>query len=237
MIKLKRVLITGASKGLGYSLAEAYAGAGYFVIACARNIASVNLLRLKEANQDNVRLVTIDVAKTDSVEKAAAKIRLDVPSIDIIINNAAIHPDGSVLELEKMDVDDCLDTININTLGALRVAKAFLTLLENSSLKTLINITSEAGSIYNSKRVKEFDYCMSKTALNMQSKLLQNYLENKRVTVLAIHPGWMRTDMGGQNAKISSDEAANGIINIIENCSHGQKYPLYIDYKGIPLEY
>lgn len=76
--------------------------------------------------------------------------------------------------------------------------------------KVIVNISSEAGSIGECWRDREFDYCMSKAALNMQSVLLQKYLKSEGIKVLAIHPGWMRTDMGGAEADISPDTSAGG---------------------------
>lgn len=234
---MEKVLITGASRGLGYALADSYASAGFYVIACARNVDSSALQKLKGTYKDNIYVVAMDVAKTDSVEKAATQIELAVSSIDIVINNAAIHSEDSSLELEKINVDNCLETYNVNALGALRVAKAFISLLDKGYLKVLVNISSEAGSISNCNRGKEFDYCMSKAALNMESKMLQNYLKDRNIKVLAIHPGWIKTEMGGPNADISSSEAAKGIIDITEKYRQGEKELLYIDYTGKPMEF
>lgn len=229
MNRLETVLITGASRGLGLALANSYAAEGFYVIACARNTFSINLQKLKEEYKDNLYIVPLDVASTDSVEKASVQVGQAVAGIDIIINNAAIHAEDSSLELEKANIDNCLEVYNVNTLGALRVAKAFLPLLEQGHSKILVNISSEAGSIANCYREKEFDYCMSKAAMNMQSKLLQNHLKTRDIKVLAIHPGWMRTDMGGPDADLAPIEAANSVRSIVEKYRSGQSSQLYID--------
>jgi NAD(P)-dependent dehydrogenase (short-subunit alcohol dehydrogenase family) len=234
---LEKVLIAGASRGLGYALADAYAGKGFFVIACARDTSSPQLAALKKKHDDTVRLVVMDVSRTDSVEQAALRVRRDVHDLDILINNAGVHAEDSFSELEKVNVDNCLATFNINALGPLRVTKAFLDLLEKGTVKELVNISSESGSISDTTRVKEFDYCMSKAALNMQSKLLQNYLGSRGIKVLSLHPGWMRTDMGGPRATFSPVEAAARVIEIADRYRSVLQGPIFVDYTGKTLNY
>lgn len=234
---MKNVLITGASRGLGLALARLYAENGFYVIACARNVNSDQLKGLKARCKDEIDLIPMDISQTDSVEKAAETVKKNVTFLDIIINNAGIHATDSLEELENVDIDNCLEVYSINTLGALRVTKAFISLLEKGTLKELINISTEAGSISSSERVKEFDYCMSKAALNMETKLLHNYLAKRGIKVLAVHPGWVKTDMGGMNAQFSPDEAAKNVIAVIEKCGKRLDEPIFVDYTGKKLNF
>lgn len=94
-----------------------------------------------------------------------------------------------------------------------------------------MNISSEAGSIADGWRKEAFAYCMSKSALNMQSKILQNYLGPRGFKILAVHPGWVKTDMGGTNATISTKESAEGIFKLAIKKWTGEDM-IYIDYKG-----
>ena len=130
-IIMKSVLITGASRGLGYCLAEKYAAKGFYVIACARNINSEKLKNLKITYKDSIQLVAMDVSDDKSVEKAAEEVKQSIQALDIIINNAGVHFNDTDNELESVNLDHCLETFNINTLGALRVSKAFVSLLED----------------------------------------------------------------------------------------------------------
>lgn len=234
---MKNVLITGTSRGFGYALAEAYAGQGFHVIACARNICSSKLKKLQETYPDLVDLVNMDVADTDSVEKAALVVREKITDLDILINNAAVHAVDSQSVLEEVNVDNCLDVFNINTLGALRVTKAFLSLLEKSDKKELVNISSESGSITDYSRIKEFDYALSKAALNMESKILQNYLANRGIKVLTLHPGWMRTEMGGEQATYTASESAISVMKVIEQYQNQLDGPIFVDNFGNSLNY
>ena len=119
-------------------------------------------------------------------------------------------------------------------IGPLRVVQQFLSLMDKGEMKLILNISSEAGSIADSKRENQFVYCMSKAALNMQSKILHNYLQPRGFIVLIVHPGWMRTNMGGPSAAINSDESAAGIFDLAAR-EPKPGDPIYIDYRGEPL--
>lgn len=234
---MKNVLITGSSRGLGYALAEEYAANGFYVFACARDIKTDGLKRLKEKYKENISLIIMDVSHSESVERAAEQVKQMVTHLDIIINNAAVHSEDSFAELETVNIDNCIEVYNIDALGPLRVTKAFCSLLDHGELKVLANISSESGSISDCKREKEFDYCMSKAALNMESKLLQNYLIKRDIKVLAIHPGWIRSDMGGANADFSTNESAKNVLNIIDQYKDNLDGPVFVDYTGKALNY
>jgi NAD(P)-dependent dehydrogenase (short-subunit alcohol dehydrogenase family) len=165
------------------------------------------------------------------VVNAASEISRFTDRIDILINNAAIHNDTSFEILEKADLDDCLQVYDVNSMGPLRVVKAFLTLLRKSKSGKIINISSESGSIGACGREKEFDYCMSKAALNMGTKLLSNYLKKDNIIVLAVHPGWMRTDMGGSNAELDPYETACRLTELFEGVNNTDN-PVFVDNKG-----
>lgn len=233
----KSVLVTGASRGLGNGIVVRYLEMGFRVFACARNTNSTKLIELKKKFDDHLQIIEMDISDTGSVVKAAAQVKALTDSLDILINDAGMHMEDSFKVLEEIQVDDCLEVYNVNTLGALRVTKEMLPLLEKGRTKTLVNISSEAGSITNCPRDKEFDYCMSKAALNMQTVILQNYLKSRNIKVLAIHPGWFRSDMGGPNAHLAVSEAAEGVVKIIDQFGSDLHNPVYIDYNGKTIAY
>jgi NAD(P)-dependent dehydrogenase (short-subunit alcohol dehydrogenase family) len=229
----RSVLITGAGRGLGRRLTTLFLEQGYTVFAGTRREAG-DFSGPSGSEKPDLHYVRLDVTDAESVERAVQTIGALCAGLDVLINNAAIcESEGSTIE--GVDFEKVAEMLDVNTLGPLRVTKAFLPLLRRGMMKTIVNVSSEAGSIENCRRKGMFGYCMSKAALNMQSKLLHNYLAGDGFRVLSIHPGWMRTDMGGKNADIDPKEAAGGIFDIVKNRDKAKS--LYIDYKGIPLRY
>lgn len=226
----KEILVTGASRGLGFCFAKRYLEEGNRVFAGYRNNAG-GLKALKQEYGALLELVVLDVADTASVEAAAMQIKELTNHLDIVINSAGIHSDTSFEILETTNLDDCSFVYNVNAVGPLRVAKAFLPLIRNGNSPKMINISSESGSITWSGRVKEFDYCMSKAALNMGSKLLSNYLKEDKISVLAVQPGWMRTDMGGPKADLDPYETAVKLVKLFQSIKDLDN-PIFIDNEG-----
>ncbi len=226
------VLITGSNRGLGLALAARFLQAGHHVLAGARRSSSA-LQKLAERFPQATHIVTLDVTDMDSVRQAAGDVAGRIGGLDILINNAAIFPVEGTLPLEELDLTDrhLQRTMDVNALGPLRVTQQFLPLLRRGQRKLILNISSEAGSIADSRRKSQFAYCMSKAALNMQSKILQNALGPEGFKVLAVHPGWMQTDMGGPNADIPADVAAEGILKLVARTWHPSD-PIYLDYEG-----
>jgi len=227
----KKVLITGASRGLGICFVRRYLTEGDMVFAGVRDIEAPFIKELKKEYPDHLIPISMELSSTVSVEKAASIVSLYTDRIDILINNAAIHNATSTAILELADIDDCLQVYNVNSLGALRVVKAFLPFIRKSELAKIINISSESGSIGGCGREKEYDYCMSKAALNMGTKLLSNYLNKDGVIVLAVHPGWMRTDMGGSNAHLDPYETAGQLVELFDGIRNLDS-PIFIDNEG-----
>ena len=233
----KSVLVTGADAGLGLSLVKRFLQGGFVVFAGVYR-SSVSLNALTEEYGNSLVFIPLDVADMDSVCEAAQQVAKQTNTLDIAINNAAIHLNDTKGALEQLDLgnEGLQLTVNVNAFGPLRVVQQFLTLLENGSQKLVINISSEAGSIADCRRENQFAYCMSKAALNMQSKILQNYLGPRGFKVLAVHPGWMRTNMGGPNAAISPDESAEGIFKLALREWNADD-PIYMDFKGNPMNW
>jgi len=212
----KTIFITGADRGLGLSLAERFLHGGFHVFA-GIYLSGKNLERLAGQFPGKLAPVGIDVIDLTSVQRAARTVAEQTPALDILINNAAVNLQKPVKPLEELDFTDMhfQKTMDVNAFGPLRVTRQFLPLLEKGGQKLIVNISSEAGSITDCKRTAEYAYCMSKSALNMGSKILQNYLKPRGFKVLAIQPGWMKTDMGGMDADIHPDEVAEDIFKLL----------------------
>ena len=228
----KQVCIMGASRGLGFCMARAYLEQGDTVYMGVRGTGSDEMQALLGRYPDTAVPVLVDVAKTLSVAGAAREVAKRTDRLDILINNAGIHSATSFDGIEDTDLDECVEVYSVNAVGPIRVVKAFMALLAEGA--QIVNISSESGSVGICERDRQFGYCMSKSALNMGSKLLQNLLAPQGVKVLIVHPGWMRTDMGGPNAHLDPMENAYGLVKLFPQFTDPDG-PMFIDYEGVEL--
>jgi NAD(P)-dependent dehydrogenase (short-subunit alcohol dehydrogenase family) len=159
-----------------------------------------------------------------------------VHALDIILNNAGVNLERSGPLLEQVDFSIYLATYQVNAIGPLMLVKYALPLLRKGSKKLIVNFSSEAGSIGACGRKGEYSYCMSKAALNMASRILQNALKEEGIKVLALHPGWFSSDMGGPEAPITPAEAAGEIMELVLN-PPGLDEPIFVAPNGEALEW
>ncbi len=220
------ILITGAGRGLGTALTRTYLEEGNRVYALIRRAPSEELLALKEEFKDNLSFIEADVASTEDCNRAGAEFS---EKVDILINNAAVRNETFLSPLEEYDLDASLAEYNVNSLGPLRIVKAFLPHMEAGSL--IVNISSEAGSLARAWQKNDYGYCMSKTALNRGSVILAEYLKDRDIKVMCIHPGWVRTDMGGEGATYEPMETAHKVKEYVETYKTYEGVP-YINYDG-----
>ena len=229
-----RVLITGASRGFGAALAAAFARRGARVFAGTRG-SQAALDRVCGCFPERVTPLPLDVTSDESVGLARAAVGRETDAIDVLVNNAAIRSRTVDDPIETIDFRDVARTFEVNSIGPLRVVQAFLPLLRGGAHPVLVNVSSEAGSVTQCRREREFDYCMSKAALNMASALLANYLGGA-VRVLSLHPGWLRTDMGGRHAALDPDDAAERAAELIEREARSPGAGAsFVDHEGRPL--
>jgi NAD(P)-dependent dehydrogenase (short-subunit alcohol dehydrogenase family) len=233
-LSVKSVLITGANFGLGLSLTRTYLKNNFLVFAGYLEEKD-NLTNLKKENEQKLYLVQMDVSSLDMIKKAVAFVETKIESIDILINNACVHQNKNII-LEELDFEDFHYTMDVNAFGPLKVTQVLLPLLQKGNIKMIINISSEAGSIGSCERENEFAYCMSKAALNMESRILQNYLGPKGFKILAVHPGWVQSRMGGPDATIPAGDSANNIFNLSMK-KWRKNDPIYLDHLGNILEW
>ena len=228
------VFITGADKGLGFSLANKFLHERCGVFA-GKYVSEINLRPLAERFPHTLTIVPLDVTNMDSVRRAVKAVSERTSALDVLINNAGVILEDTEAPLEQLDLTDghLEREMDVNAFGPLRVTQQFLPLLRKGKRKLIINISSEAGSIAECQRDRWYAYCMSKTALNMESKILQNYLGPEGFKVLAIHPGWMQTDMGGPDADIHPDDSAEGIFRLAARDWQPDD-GIYMDYDASP---
>ncbi len=204
------VVITGANRGLGLAFARRFSADGYQVIGTARKPDAADELRAL-----GVRIEQLDVTDADSVRRLAEAIG-DMP-VDVLINNAGIG--SRARTLEAIDIDDVERIMQVNYLGPMRVTQALLPALRKGARKLIVNITSTYGSIERNTRGGAYGYRESKAALNMFTRSLAAELASDGFTCIAMSPGWVKTDMGGPNARLTPDQSIDAMVKVIEGLS------------------
>ncbi|MEH7273851.1 SDR family oxidoreductase [Neobacillus vireti] len=228
-----RILVTGANRGLGLALAQTRAERGHHIVAGVRDVRQgENKLSDFEFSK-SVSIVPLDVTNEESVIRAANFVKEQFGSIDAIVNNAGILLERDKT-IEELNLDQVQVSFDVNLFGPMRVVKYFLPLLLMGDSTTIINISSEAGSFDNAYG-GDYAYAGSKTALNMFSQQLSKYVNGNNIQVYAVHPGWIKTDMGGESAPGDPNDTANGILELIENKRRIESKYVFIDHKGSPM--
>jgi len=207
---MKTVLVTGANKGIGYEVARQLARKGFHVFIGARNRDAGQKATDKIAKEGGkATFLEVDVADNASVPDAARVLSKSADHLDVLVNNAGIIVDGDNAILEVSD-ELLRKTLETNTLGALRVTRAFVPLLAKSKSPRVINVSSGGGQLTGGADGWSPAYCISKTALNGVTSQLATALP--KFAVNSVCPGWVRTDMGGRNATRSVEEGADTIV-------------------------
>lgn len=226
----RNILITGASRGIGLALTKIFLNNDFIVYTLTTNLRN-ELKELSGKFKDKIYNYVCDVAKEEELINAFKDISKKTDSLEIIINNAAINLDDRKKDLGEIDFESMLKTYDVNSVSPLRVIKHFIPILKKGSSKLIVNISSEAGSIKDAWRKSEYGYCMSKSALNMASRILQNRFGEEGIKILAIHPGWVKTDMGGVEAPILPEESAKKMFDLLlKKWKTGD--PIYYDLDG-----
>jgi NAD(P)-dependent dehydrogenase (short-subunit alcohol dehydrogenase family) len=188
------VLITGSNRGIGLALAQVYAERGWSVIATCRDPAQAAELRALAAAHTQVRIESLDVVSGASLEALVA--RLHGEPIDVLINNAGVLGDPATENLSHFDETNFSDVMNVNSFGPLSVSAALLENVVASQQKKIVTLTSRSGSIGSLGTAHDnYYYRMSKAAVNMGMRLLQNDVRDRGVIVGLISPGPVDTDM------------------------------------------
>ena len=221
------VMITGAARGLGLEFTKLYVARGWKVLACARKPEGLKSVR------GDVQPHALEVTDYRAV-KALAKT-LEGEAIDILICNAGIGGGrGSPgQDFGAFDAAEARRIFEINTLAPLMMAEAFADHVARSQQKKLIAVTSILGSLANNNGGRYF-YRASKAALNMEWNCLAMDLAAKGVICVALHPGWVQTDMGGPTAPLTIDQSVPAMVKTIDGFTtkHNGRY---IQYDGAEL--
>lgn len=217
------ILITGANRGIGYALCESYLKDGWRVIGTARN-ADAQL-------PPGAELCVLDAANHDSIQQLALQLT-DIP-LDVVWNNAGVYLDKNI-SFDQLDTQTWLATFAINTVAPLQIAHALQDNLAQSPRKVIAFTTSKMGSLTQNGS-QAYAYRSSKSALNMAVRSLANELTDKKISCLMLHPGHVKTDMGGEEGAIDTATSVAGmraIVDAVESCTYPQYNSRFYDYDG-----
>jgi NAD(P)-dependent dehydrogenase (short-subunit alcohol dehydrogenase family) len=207
------ILITGANRGLGLEFTRQYLAEGWEVIAACRNPRTAKALQELDGNsQGALTVVEIDVADIASVTRAAA--RVESRTIDVLINCAGVFgPTGQTIG--SLDYKDWSQVLEVNLFGAARVCEAFLDRLAHSDRRLIVTITSGMGSLADNTSGGSIYYRTSKAAVNMLMCTAAIDLKTRGIVCVVLNPGWVKTDMGGPNARLSREESVGAMRRVI----------------------
>ena len=225
---MKNILITGANRGIGLKFAEILS-ANNNIYATARDITNADDLK----KFDNTELLELDLLNKDSIKSFCSELK-DIP-LDIIINNAGIFQDEQ-MEETILDPELWLDEIMINAIGPVVLSQKLKENIMSGNDKKIIFISSQMGSIDDNYSGGYYFYRTSKSALNSAAKSLSIDWKADGISVLMLHPGWVRTDMGGSNAKLDIDTSVSKMLDVINTLDMG-KTGTFLNYEGKKLEW
>lgn len=233
---MKRVVITGASRGIGLELARQHLLAGDRVLATCRAPSRAEALsKLVAAHPDRAKVVPLDVADGKSIGAAASEAKAFLGAVDRLWSNAGVYPGSPGTAVTEQHLGDLtapggLEILHVNAVGAVLVAQAFLPLLRAGSAPKLAAISSGYGSVSENQGTPYW-YGASKAALNMLHRSLAFDPAARGVTVLILSPGWTSTDMGGPHAPDPLGPVVEGLRRVVDGAGRAE-HGAFLDWRG-----
>ena len=223
---MRTAIVTGASRGIGSEFVVRLLQDGWRVYAGYRS----DMHRLELIEDENLFCYELDVTVNESIRKFAE--RVDYP-VDLLINNAGV-PDGRWRSIKEIDDAWMLEVIDINSVGPVRMVKAFYDKMAHENLATVVMISSLMGSIDDCHSGKSYAYRASKSALNMLSVAMKKESLQDNISFLILHPGWVKTRMGGEHAPVELDDSVSGMMELIyaHNLTDSGRF---VQYDGVDL--
>jgi NAD(P)-dependent dehydrogenase (short-subunit alcohol dehydrogenase family) len=223
------VLITGANRGIGLEWVRQCAAKGWRVFACCRHPQQADaLISLAKLSSGLVSVHIADMKELATLQALSYELRNE--AIDILINNAGVYGSNKH-RFGEVDAHDWLDTFQVNSIAPLKLTELLYEQLLMGKRKLVVCMTSKMGSMADNGYGDSYIYRSSKAALNAVVKSLSIDLRDQGIISVALHPGWVKTDMGGPNAEISTTECVQQLMRTIETVTL-QDSGRFIDIDG-----
>jgi NAD(P)-dependent dehydrogenase (short-subunit alcohol dehydrogenase family) len=209
------ILVTGSNRGLGLEWVRQYAALGWRVYATCRFPEQADTLQQLAQQYDSFSIHTLDVTSTEQLQQLTED--LGEAPIDLLVNNAGVYFERwGKDKLGSIDYEAWLETLKVNTLGAVRVTEALRSNLACSDKRLVVTVTSTMGSIGDNTSPNDYAYRSSKAALNAAMKGLALEVEPLGIGILLVHPGWVRTRMGGDEGRFSVEESVTNMRKLVD---------------------
>lgn len=223
---MRVAVVTGASRGIGSEFVVRLLQDGWKVYAGYRSEKH----RLELIDDENLVCFPLDVTNNPSIKRFCKNI---VENVDLLINNAGV-PDGRWRNISEIDDEWVLQVLDINSVGPVRMVKELYGKMSHNSLTTVAMISSLMGSIDDCHSGRSYAYRASKTALNMFSVAMKKESVEHNISFLILHPGWVKTRMGGEHAPVELFESVDGMLSLINNHTL-EDSGRFVQYNGVDL--
>jgi NAD(P)-dependent dehydrogenase (short-subunit alcohol dehydrogenase family) len=231
------ILITGANRGIGLALTAELLKGGHRVLAGTRNPAkAADLEKLRAEHGESLEVLELDVTSQESATAAAARAGTLTAGVDVLVNNAAVFPEEGDESIFDMKLEHFREAFETNVIGVIRVTREFVPLLEKGKDPRIVNISSGAASVTAKDDYGYYAYAASKAALNMVTRGLAAEFRPRGICVVAMTPGWVKTEMGGPDAPLKPEESARAIARTITSLTM-EKTSLFLERTGGEVKY
>jgi NAD(P)-dependent dehydrogenase (short-subunit alcohol dehydrogenase family) len=231
---MSNIFVTGANRGIGLEYVRQYLERGERVFAGCREPAEAkDLMALKSAYPEKLSILKLDIRNDEERKEAFAKVGEEIDSLNLLINNAGYYPRNEAMG--HLDSKTMLDGLHTNSVAPILVAQDLIGYLKKAELAKIVNISSGMGSISNAGG-SSHTYRASKAALNMYSKVLAKELRATGIIVIVLHPGWVKTDMGGRGARLRVEESVKAQIKVIDQLKESDS-GRFLQWDGAEIEW
>ncbi|TAN06751.1 MAG: SDR family oxidoreductase [Rhodanobacteraceae bacterium] len=215
---MQRCLVTGANRGLGLAFVTQLLERGARVLACCRNPSEAKVLdALAAAHGERLAIHALDVADPAAIDALPQAVARHLQRVDLLVNNAGVLVSGE--RFGNVAAESLAMSFAVNASAPLLITQALAPLLALGNKPRVLCITSQIGSIAQATSFRTISYAMSKAALNMAVKRLAAELAPRGILMLTVHPGWVKTEMGGKGATLAPVDSAHALLGLIGNAT------------------